>query len=52
MIVNNINNLYYIHDKYKIYSLSNTNLNIFIPKIHHYLFYEEFKHFIKDDNKK
>lgn len=50
MIVNNINNLYFVYDKYEIYSLSNTNLNIFIPKIHHLLFYDEFKHFIKDDN--
>ena len=38
MIINNINNIHFIYDKYVIYNLSNTNLNIFIPKIHYQLF--------------
>jgi tetratricopeptide (TPR) repeat protein len=49
MIINN-NNLHFVYDKYDIYNLSNTNLNIFIPKIYYQSFYDEFKHFIKDDN--
>ena len=50
MIINNINNINFIYDKYEIYNLSNTNLNIFIPKIHHLAFYDDFKYFIKDNN--
>jgi predicted O-methyltransferase YrrM len=50
MIINHINNIHFIYDKYDIYNLSNTNLNIFIPKRHHNTFYDYFKYFIKDDN--
>jgi hypothetical protein len=50
MIINHINNIHFIYDKYEIYNLSNTNLNIFIPKIDYQAFYDDFKHFIKDDN--
>ena len=50
MIINNINNIHFVYDKYDIYNLSNTNLNIFIPKIHYKAFYHDFWYYIKDDN--
>ena len=55
MIINNniMNNVVFIHDIYDIYDiyvLSNTNLNVFIPKIYHQEFYADFKYYIKDEN--
>ena len=50
MIINNTNNVHFIYDKYEIYNLSNTNLNIFIPKSCHHDFYQKFWYYIKDDN--
>ena len=49
MIINNINNIEFIYEKYDIYFLANTNLNVLIPKIYHEDFYNNFKYFIKND---